>query len=167
MLKKLKKKDRHVLGVISDTHGTLTREAVRALNKVDLIIHAGDIDGPDVLKTLRDIAPVVAVRGNMDRGGWTRDLARAEVVQVGPMAVYVIHDVSALDLDPASAGFMVVVSGHTHRPSIKKKQGVLYVNPGSAWWPRGNHSATVAIVTVDSERVSAKLIELQTESIEE
>lgn len=160
MPRKPQSKDSHILGVISDTHGTLTREAMRALKKVDLIIHAGDIDGPDVLKVLNNIAPVVAVRGNMDRGGWTKDLSRTQVVQIGDIAIYVLHDVNALDLDPASAGFRVVVSGHTHRPSIEKRDGVLYVNPGSAWWPRANCSATIAIVTVEGDGIAARLVDL-------
>jgi len=161
MPRRLQSKGRHVLGVISDTHGTLTREALRALKKVDLIIHAGDIDGPDLLKALNDIAPVIAVRGNMDRGGWTKALSLTEVVEVGDIAIHVLHDVNALDLDPASAGFQVVVSGHTHRPSIEKREGVLYLNPGSAWWPRANCPATIAIVTVEGDGIAARLIDLK------
>ena len=161
MSKAIKSENRFVLGIISDTHGTLTRKASAALQTVDLIIHAGDIDSPNVLKALRNIAPVVAVRGNMDRGGWTSSLSRTEVVEVNDMLIYVLHDLNALEVDPVSAGFKAVVSGHTHEPSIKKKKDILYVNPGSAWWPRANNPATVAIVTIDGESVSASLVDLE------
>jgi uncharacterized protein len=161
MAKKPQNKGGHVLGVISDTHGTLTPEAVRALKKVDFIIHAGDIDSPDVLTALSDIAPVTAVRGNMDRGGWTKDLSRTQVVAIGGIAIYVLHDVNMLDLDPASAGFKAVVSGHTHRPSIEKRNGVLYINPGSAWWPRANYPATIAMVTLKEKDIAARLVDLE------
>jgi putative phosphoesterase len=161
MPRKRQRRGGYVLGVISDTHGTLTPEAARALSKVDLIIHAGDIDNHNVLKALQNIAPVIAVRGNMDRGGWTKDLSRTEVVEVGDMAIYVLHDVHALDLDPASAGFKAVISGHTHRPSIEKKGGVLYLNPGSAWWPRANYPATIAIVTVEGDGLAARLVDVE------
>ncbi|MBW2108283.1 MAG: metallophosphoesterase family protein [Deltaproteobacteria bacterium] len=149
-----------VLGVISDTHGTLLREAVVALAGVDLIVHAGDIDSADVLASLQDIAPVVAVRGNMDRGGWTKDLLRTQVVKVAGVRIYVIHDIHALDLDPAAAGFSVVISGHTHRPSIKQKDGVVYINPGSAWWPRSGEPPTLAIVRVRNGQVQPRLVHL-------
>jgi putative phosphoesterase len=139
----------------------LTRKASLALKTVDLIIHTGDIDNPNVLKALRNIAPVVAVRGNMDRGGWTRGLSRTEVVEVDGVLIYVLHDLNALDVDPAAAGFKAVVSGHTHEPSIKKEKGILYLNPGSAWWPRANNPATVAIVTVEGETVSARMVDLE------
>lgn len=149
-----------VLGVISDTHGSLTRQAVAALAGVDLIVHAGDIDTAGVLASLQDIAPVVAVRGNMDRGGWTRDLLRTQVVEAGGGRIYVIHDIHALDLDPAAAGFGAVISGHTHRPSIKEKDGVVYINPGSAWWPRAGASPTLAIVRVHERQIHARIVGL-------
>ena len=159
--KAVQSKSRYVLGVISDTHGTLTRKASLALQTVDLIIHAGDIDSPNVLKALRNIAPVVAVRGNMDRGGWTSSLSRTEVVEVNDVLIYVLHDLNALELDPAASGFKAVVSGHTHEPSIKEEKNILYVNPGSAWWPRANSPATVAIVTIEGKSVSARLVDLE------
>jgi putative phosphoesterase len=161
MAKTMRSKSPFLLGVISDTHGTLTKEASLALQNVDLIIHAGDIDNPGVLKALRNIAPIVAVRGNMDRGGWTKNLSRTEIVEVNDVLIYVLHDLDALDVDPAAAGFKAVVSGHTHRPDIKNKKGVLYLNPGSAWWPRSNTPATVAIITVEENVVSAKLVALE------
>ena len=161
MSKAIHSNRRCILGVISDTHGTLTRKASLALQNVDMIIHAGDIDSPNVLKALRKISPVIAVRGNMDKGGWTSGLSRTEVVELDDVLIYVLHDLNALEVDPAAAGFKAVVSGHTHEPSIKKEKGILYVNPGSAWWPRANNPATVALVTIEGETVSARLVDLE------
>lgn len=161
MSMKMQSKSSYVLGIIADTHGTLTREAAEAFIEVDLIIHAGDIDSPNVLKALRRIAPVVAVRGNMDRGGWTRGLLRTEIVELDDVSIYVVHDVNALDFDPAAAGFKAVVSGHTHRPSIEKNDGILYINPGSAWWPRSDSPATVAIIRVQGDSITARVVDLE------
>lgn len=156
----MRNKNGCVLGVISDTHGTLTGEAAQALNYVDLIIHAGDIDRPAVLRDLRCIAPVVAVRGNMDRGAWTSDLPETQVVDVNNMSMYILHDINALDIDPAAAGFKAVISGHTHRPSVTQRHGVLYLNPGSAWMPRANHPVSMAIIYVQDNAINAKLVDL-------
>src|ERR1035438_5829900 len=121
-----------VIGLISDTHGLLRPEALRALDGSDLIVHAGDVGKPEILDALKLLAPLVAVRGNIDKGGWARALPLTATATVGSVAVYVLHDLQELDLDPAAAGFQVVVSGHSHKPSRTERGGVLYVNPGSA-----------------------------------
>ena len=120
-----------LVGVISDTHGLLRPSVLAALQGVDLILHAGDVGGGDILPRLRETAPVVAVRGNVDHGPWLLDLAETEVVTVGKATLYVLHDVNALDLNPVAAGFHAVISGHSHRPAATWRDGVLYLNPGS------------------------------------
>ncbi len=120
------------IGIISDTHGLLRPEARIALPGVDRIVHAGDICNDIVLRQLADIAPVTAVRGNNDRGAWADALPEQETLDIGGVRVHVVHDLHDLGLDPAEAGIQVVISGHSHRPGIKKERGVLYVNPGSA-----------------------------------
>jgi putative phosphoesterase len=120
------------VGVISDTHGLMRDEAIAALQGSELIIHAGDIGTPAVLERLRAIAPVHAVRGNNDRDGWARSLPLTEVVEIGTHQVYLLHDLSELDSDPAAAGFAAVITGHSHKPVAETREGVLYLNPGSA-----------------------------------
>ncbi|MGE5238981.1 MAG: metallophosphoesterase family protein [Chloroflexota bacterium] len=149
-----------VIGVISDTHGLLRSEALRVLHHVERIVHAGDIGSPDVLKQLRDIAPVVAVRGNMDGDAWSYALSRTEVVQAGKVRLYVLHDLSALDLDPAAAGFGAVISGHSHRPSVRHRDGVLYLNPGSAGPRRFDLPVTVALLRIRGDALSAEIVHL-------
>lgn len=133
-----------IVGLISDTHGLLRPEAVRALAGSDLIIHAGDVGGPEILDALRAVAPVVAVRGNVDTGAWAAALPATAVAEVGGTLIYVLHDVNELDLDPAAAGFGVVVSGHSHKPARGERGGVLFVNPGSAGRRRFKLPVTVA-----------------------
>jgi hypothetical protein len=120
------------VGVISDTHGLLRPEALEALAGVDLIVHAGDIGAPEIIDALRRIAPVHAIRGNVDRGAWADEFSPTEIVEVDGQSLYVLHDLHELDLDPAVAGFRVVISGHTHDPAVAEKRGVVYLNPGSA-----------------------------------
>jgi putative phosphoesterase len=156
---KLEKIER-AIGVISDTHGLLRPEAVEALLGVDLILHAGDVGSPEVLETLKEIAPVVAVRGNNDKGHWAEDLPQWEVAEVGSISIYMIHDVKEIDLVPEAAGFQVVVSGHSHKPSVKKHKGVMYVNPGSAGPRRFSLPVTIARLKVSGEAVSAEVVEL-------
>jgi putative phosphoesterase len=120
------------IGLISDTHGLLRPEALRALEGSDLIIHAGDVGNPEIIEALTKMAPVVAVRGNVDTEPWASVLPETEVVEAGPATIYVLHDVKALDLNPAAAGFHIVVSGHSHKPGRTEHDGVLYINPGSA-----------------------------------
>jgi uncharacterized protein len=121
-----------LIGLISDTHGLLRPEALRALKGVDLIIHAGDLGDPKILESLKTLAPVFAVRGNVDIEPWARALPETEVVETERATIYVLHDLHALDLDPAAAGFHMVVSGHSHKPVRSESNGVLYINPGSA-----------------------------------
>ncbi|HTX24193.1 MAG TPA: metallophosphoesterase family protein [Steroidobacteraceae bacterium] len=121
-----------ILGLISDTHGLLRAQAKQALAGVDLIIHAGDIGTPQVLAELRTLAPVHAVRGNNDRGPWALALPATEAIELEGVSIYVLHDLQELDLDPAAAGFGAVIAGHSHRPAIETRDGVLYLNPGSA-----------------------------------
>jgi putative phosphoesterase len=148
------------LGVISDTHGLLRPEAVVALSGSELIIHSGDIGSPDVLEELRSVAPVVAIRGNVDKGTWAAGLRAVEVVEADRASLYVLHDLAALDLDPAAAGFQAVIAGHSHRPGIETPNGVLYVNPGSAGPRRFSLPITVARLEVVGTRIAARIIEL-------
>jgi putative phosphoesterase len=139
------------IGVISDTHGHLEAAAVKALQGVDLILHAGDIDTFEVLRQLELIAPVVAVQGNMDRGVWSHGLNQTELVTLGKTWIYMMHDYGHLDLDPQSANITMIIHGHTHRAEIKTHQGVTYLNPGSASSPRGGGNPTLALIELDSD----------------
>ena len=133
-----------MIGLISDTHGLLRDEALAALRGSQLIIHAGDVGKPEILAALGQLAPVVAVRGNIDRGAWASELPATAIVQAGPATIYVLHDLQELDLDPAAAGIHIVVSGHSHQPGRSEKSGVLYINPGSAGPRRFKLPVTVA-----------------------
>jgi putative phosphoesterase len=137
-------KNPKLIGLISDTHGLLREEALRALQDAELIVHAGDVGGPEILDALRTLAPVVAVRGNVDREEWAQALPLTAAAQAGPVNIYVLHDVNQLDLDPAAAGFQVVVSGHSHKFGRSERSGVLYINPGSAGPRRFQLPITVA-----------------------
>lgn len=148
------------IGVISDTHGWIPDNLKDFLKRVDLIIHAGDIDNKATFKLLNSLGSVTAVRGNMDRGGWTKDLRPWELVEVGETALYVVHDIHDLDMDPASVNVKAVISGHTHRPSIFKKGAVLFINPGSAAFPRSGHPATVAVLDIENSTLSVRLMEI-------
>ncbi|MEW6327267.1 MAG: metallophosphoesterase family protein [Thermodesulfobacteriota bacterium] len=161
MSTELKSHDSHLVGVISDTHGLLRPEVIKAFEGIDLIVHAGDIGPEEVLKVLQGVAPVVAVRGNMDRFGWAGKLSKTEVVAVGEALLYVLHDVGELDLDPAAAGFSAVISGHSHRPWIEKQNGVLFLNPGSAGPCRSTLPASVALLRVEGKSLGAQLIALR------
>ena len=150
-----------VIGLISDTHGLLRPEALRALDGSDLIVHAGDVGKPEILDALKLLAPVVAVRGNIDRGGWATALPMTTTVAVGLAAVYILHNLQQLDLDPA-ASFQVVVSGHSHQPSRTERGGVLYLNPGSAGPRRFQLPVTVARVDLRQSPWKVEFIELRT-----
>ena len=149
------------VGVISDTHGLLRPQAVEALRGSELILHAGDVGDVDVLRQLRQIAPTLAVRGNVDTSAWANALPTTDVVEVGELQVYMLHDLSALDLDPRAAGFAAVISGHTHRPKADVRDGVLYLNPGSAGPRRFNLPLAVARLHVEGKRLSHEIIELR------
>jgi putative phosphoesterase len=153
-------KSRGFVGVISDTHGLVRPEALEALKGSELIIHAGDIGGPEVLEALGRVAPVVAVRGNNDRGAWAEALPEYEAVEVNAAFVYVLHDLKELDIAPAAAGFRVVVSGHSHKPLIEERRGVLYLNPGSAGPRRFKLPVTLARLNVGGGDASAEIINL-------
>ena len=148
------------IGLISDTHGLLRPEAVAALTGSDFIIHAGDIGSPEVLEGLARVAPVTAIRGNVDRGDWASEIPLTEVLEAGGMYLYVVHDIAELDLDPAAAGFQAVVSGHSHQPAAREKDGVLYINPGSAGPRRFSLPVAVARLTIADGQIASELIAL-------
>jgi putative phosphoesterase len=148
------------LGVISDTHGHLPAAVLEAFKGVERIVHAGDIGGPDILEHLGRLAPVTAVRGNMDGGGWAAALNTTEAVDLGSAILYAIHDLSGLDLDPPAAGFEAVIHGHTHRPSAEYRRGVLYLNPGSASLPRHRHPPTVALIRIRDKGLLPEFIQV-------
>jgi len=137
-----------IVGLISDTHGLLREEAGRALIGSDLILHAGDVGAPEILETLKSIAPVKAVRGNVDTGDWAKALPLTELIEVGGVAIYMLHILQDLDVDPVSSGIHIVVSGHSHKPGQSEKDGVLYVNPGSAGPRRFQLPVTVARISL-------------------
>ena len=137
---------KRLIGLISDTHGLLREEALRALRGSDLIIHAGDVGRPEILDTIRDLAPVVAVRGNVDEAEWAAQLHLTQVAVADGATLYVLHSLQQLDLDPVAAGFQIVVSGHTHQPHQTKRSGVLFVNPGSAGPRRFHLPITLALL---------------------
>ena len=149
--------------MISDTHGLLRPEAVEALEGSALILHAGDVGDPEILTALEEIAPVTAVRGNMDRSAWAHELPETEVVDVGGIHLYMLHDLSSISLDPVAAGFSVVVSGHTHEPAVEWKDGVLYLNPGSAGARRSRLPVTVAALDIHEDTLEANVIHLAVE----
>jgi uncharacterized protein len=149
-----------IIGLISDTHGLLRPEALCALEGSDLIIHAGDVGAAEILEELRRLAPVVAVKGNVDTDAWCADLPETAVAEAGSSLIYVLHDVKALDLKPATAGIAMVVSGHSHKLLREEREGVLYVNPGSAGPRRFNLPVTVARVDLRHEPWRVAFVEL-------
>ena len=152
---------RTTIGLISDTHGLLRPEAVEALRGSDAILHAGDIGDPGILAALARLAPVTAVRGNVDRGDWASAVPTTEVLQHGAVLIYLLHNIAELDLDPAAAGFQAVVSGHSHQPGCHTKDGVLYINPGSAGPRRFSLPISLGRLHIDSAAVTAELVELE------
>jgi uncharacterized protein len=148
------------IGLISDTHGLLRPEAGSFLRGCDHIVHAGDIGSHEVLEELSALAPTTAVRGNNDQGPWTEALSETELLQLGKVCLYVIHDLSQLDIDPQATGVGVVVSGHSHRPLIQKRSGVLYINPGSAGPRRFKLPIAVGEIIVAGRSVTPRIVEL-------
>jgi len=151
----------HLIGVISDTHGLLRPQAVQALKGVELIIHAGDIGDSNILLALERIAPVHAVRGNTDRGDWAAKLPHIRLVEVGGMLIWVLHELFSLDLDPAAAGFNAVIFGHSHRPHLEQKNGVLFLNPGSAGPRRFTLPVSLALLKIAGNSLEPQIIELK------
>ena len=151
---------RRSIGVISDTHGLVRPEALAALRGSDLIVHAGDVGKPEVLEALSELAPLVAIRGNNDRGPWAEALATAEVVELDGTFLYLVHDVAELDLDPAAAELAAVISGHSHRPSAETRDGVLYLNPGSAGPRRFRLPISLARLSLYDGVLQAELVTL-------
>ncbi|HTF25523.1 MAG TPA: metallophosphoesterase family protein [Candidatus Limnocylindria bacterium] len=149
------------IGLISDTHGLLRKEAVEALGGSEMVIHAGDVGKPEILEELRKIAPVVAVRGNVDTEPWAQTLPETAVVEAGAAMIYVLHDVKALDLDPAASGFQIVVSGHSHKPGKTERDGVLYINPGSAGPRRFQLPVTVARLNLGRTTFGVEFVYLE------
>jgi putative phosphoesterase len=148
------------VGLISDTHGLLRPEALAFLRGSDFIVHAGDIGDAEVIQALRALAPVTVVRGNNDNSAWAEGIAATEVLQVGDVFIYVLHDLAELDLDPMAAGFQVVVSGHSHHPLVERRDGVLYVNPGSAGPRRFKLPIAVAELQIVGPSVDARIVQL-------
>jgi uncharacterized protein len=148
------------IGVISDTHGLLRPEAVNALQGSELIIHAGDIGTPEVLEALGRIAPVIAVRGNVDTDDWASALPATEVVEAGGSRFYVLHQIDHLDLDPVEAGFAAVIYGHSHRPSAEIRKGVVYLNPGSAGPKRFSLPITLVRLRLNGRSLEPEFVSL-------
>jgi len=149
------------IGLISDTHGLLRKEALEALRGSEMILHAGDVGKPEILGELRKIAPVVAVRGNVDTEPWAKALPETAVAEVGATLIFVLHDVNALDLNPATSGFHIVVSGHSHKPGKTERDGVLYINPGSAGPRRFQLPVTVALLRLGRTPYEVEFVDLQ------
>jgi uncharacterized protein len=149
-----------IIGVISDTHGLLRPEALTALRGSDYIIHAGDIGDPAILKKLGEIAPVTAIRGNVDREGWAKRIPLTNVLEADGISIYVLHNLQDLDLKPEAAGFGVVVYGHSHVAKQETKNGVLYFNPGSAGPRRFRLPVTIGRLKVEDGKVSGEIVEI-------
>lgn len=149
------------IGLISDTHGLLRPQALEALRCSELILHAGDVGKPEILAGLREIAPVIAVRGNVDKSDWAHTLPETAVAEAGKVLLYVLHDVHTLDLNPVAAGLHVVVSGHSHQPGKSERDGVPYINPGSAGPRRFQLPVTVARLDLSSTPFGVEFVELK------
>ena len=149
-----------LIGVISDTHGLLRSEALTALAGVEHILHAGDVGDARILDTLREIAPVTAIRGNIDQWGECAELPATDVVELDGQLFYLVHSLTDLDINPAVAGVAAVISGHSHKPSIEQRNSVLYLNPGSAGPRRFNLPVTLALITIGEAGVEGRLVNL-------
>ncbi|MGA9306416.1 MAG: metallophosphoesterase family protein [Candidatus Sulfotelmatobacter sp.] len=149
-----------MIGVISDTHGLLRPEAIEALRQAEHIIHAGDVGSPEILEKLAAVAPVTAVRGNVDKAEWSRNLPETAVLELGSISIYVLHDLAQLDLKPKAAGFAAVVSGHSHVPKKETRDGVLYFNPGSAGPRRFKLPVSIGKLILEEGGVRGELLRL-------
>ncbi|MDN6883999.1 metallophosphoesterase family protein [Variovorax sp. CAN2819] len=148
------------IGLISDTHGLMRPEAIAFLQGSDFIVHGGDIGNAGILEALAAIAPLTAVRGNNDREPWADAIAETELVKFGGVHLYAIHDLAQLDIDPPAAGVRVVVSGHSHKPKVEERGGVLYINPGSAGPRRFKLPISVAELVIDGASVTARVVSI-------
>ena len=148
------------IGVVSDTHGLLRPAALKALQGAEHILHAGDVGDPDILDALRAIAPVTAIRGNIDEGGPCNHLPPTELVELGGRSIYMLHDVKKLDLNPEAAGIAAVVFGHSHKPLVESRRDVLFLNPGSAGPRRFELPVTLAWLKIDANDVGARIVYL-------
>ncbi len=157
----MKRKFDYKIGIISDTHGIVHQRVVKSFKDVDLIVHAGDIGKPDVLEFLQTITKVYSVRGNIDVGRWADKLPMTEIVQVGQIYLYVIHDLNELDIDPVAAKFNVVISGHSHIPKIEEQNGILFLNPGSAGPKRSNYPISIAFLYVNELSIDSEIVVLK------
>jgi putative phosphoesterase len=156
-----KKKARlHVIGLISDTHGLIRPQALEVLAGVELIVHAGDIGKSEVVAALKAISPVCAIKGNNDTGAWAKPLPETQLIRTGDASLFIIHNVKELDCNPISRGYQVIISGHSHKPSITRRDGVLFVNPGSAGPRRFKLPVAVGKLFVKGSEVNAEIIEL-------
>ena len=149
-----------LIGVISDTHNLLRPEVLTALKRSKLILHAGDVCRPEVLEELGRIAPIIAVRGNNDRGAWARRLPVSRTVEVGGFRIHILHDLKELDFDPRAEGFHAVVSGHSHCPDAHRRNGVLFLNPGSAGPRRFKLPVAIAHLGVGKRGLRARIVEV-------
>ncbi|MDD3894929.1 MAG: metallophosphoesterase family protein [Syntrophomonadaceae bacterium] len=148
-----------IIGVISDTHGLLRPEIISLLCQCDAIIHAGDIGSMEVIDELKTTAPFHAVRGNVDKAVWADSIPLTEVVEIENTFIYILHDLGKLDLIPEAAGFQIVISGHSHIPKIENKNGVMYLNPGSAGTKRFKLPVTAAKLIIDGKTIEAEILE--------
>jgi putative phosphoesterase len=149
------------IGLISDTHGLLRKEALEALRGAQLILHAGDVGKREILEAFGELAPVVAVRGNVDTQEWARELPATAIAEAGAIRIYMLHDLNDLDLNPASASFQIVVSGHSHRPGKTERGGVWYINPGSAGPRRFQLPVTLALLNLEEKPWALEFVNLQ------
>lgn len=148
------------IGIISDTHGLLREEALRHLAGVAMILHAGDIGDPAIIERLEAVAPTTAIRGNNDTGAWARELPETRPLAAGRRTIYLLHDLKKLNVDPVHEGFDVVVSGHSHKPKIETRDGVLYLNPGSAGPRRFRLPITLALIEIDDHGIEPKILDI-------
>ncbi len=152
---------KRLVGVIADTHGLMRQEAINALKGSDLILHAGDVGKPEVLVTLAQIAPVIAIRGNVDQGAWAESLPAQTTVEIKGVRLHLIHDLNDLAIDPIANGFSAIIAGHSHQPSLKIREGVHLINPGSAGPRRFRLPISIALLVVEDGSLHPTLVELQ------
>ena len=160
MIKRIECQNHCLIGVISDTHGYVAPEVLKAFADADLILHAGDIGEPDVLKALKNIAPLVAVRGNMDFGKWANCLPQEDTVEIGGICIHVIHDVQRLRTGVMSSAINAIVFGHSHRRLARETEGIYYLNPGSASYPKYGESASVALLHLRNGKLDTEFISI-------